>query len=143
MMGRRCYRKADSAAIRASIELRPSATIPPMAESDRIFSYEQALETFPSVRDLTGAAVREIEALVNRVQSRQEAEQRKDELETAVNGIIQSWAAEISSLGCEVKGLWLVDWDSGDGYYCWKYPEQSIAHFHAYDDGFAGRMPIN
>ena len=44
---------------------------------------------------------------------------------------------------CVVKGLWLVDWDCGDGYYCWRYPEASIAHFHGYDDGFNGRMPIN
>ncbi len=33
------------------------------------------------------------------------------------------WVAEITSLGCLVKGLWLVDWDSGDG--------------------FPGRVPIN
>jgi hypothetical protein len=112
-------------------------------QGDRIFSYEQALETFPAVRDLTGAAVREIEALVHRLQSREQADQGKEELETAVNGVIQSWAAEISALGCEVKGLWLVDWDSGDGYYCWSYPEESIAHFHGYEEGFAGRLPIN
>ncbi len=114
-----------------------------MATSTRIFSYRQALETLPAVRELTTTAVAEIEALFNRVQSRREMEQRKDELEVAVNQIIQSWAAEIVAIGCEVKGLWLVDWDSGDGYFCWRYPEDSIAHFHTYEDGFEGRVPIN
>ena len=107
------------------------------------FSYEDALASFPLVRDLTADAVRQVEAIVNRVQSREEMERRREELEKAVETVIQSWAAEVIELGCTVKGLWLVDWDSGDGYYCWKYPEESIAYFHSYEDGFAGRVPIN
>ncbi|HSN87769.1 MAG TPA: DUF2203 family protein, partial [Thermoanaerobaculia bacterium] len=55
----------------------------------------------------------------------------------------EAWAGEMAAMGCEVKGLWLVDWDSGDGYYCWRFPEESIGFFHTYDDGFAGRIPIN
>lgn len=109
----------------------------------RVFTYEEALTTFPSVRDLTNAAVRQVEALLNPVQSREEMEARKAELQTAYDHIVQAWAEEITALGCEVKGLWLVDWDSGDGYYCWRYPEETVAHFHSYDEGFAGRMPIN
>lgn len=108
----------------------------------RTFSYEEALNTFPQVRDLTHAAVRRVEALLNRVRSRDEMESRKEELEGAYGRILQAWAEEVTSLGCEVKGLWLVDWDSGDGYYCWRYPEETIGHFHTYEDGFAGRMPI-
>ena len=46
------------------------------------------------------------------------------------------------SLGLEIKGLWLVDFDSGAGYYCWKYPEPAIDHFHGYEEGFAGRLPL-
>jgi len=113
-----------------------------MAES-RTFTYDEALATFPAVRDLTAAAVRQIEAIYNRVQSRDEAERRSDEIEGAINEIIEGWAAQILALGCEVKGLWLVDWDSGDGYYCWRYPEEAIAHFHGYEEGYAARVPIN
>jgi hypothetical protein len=109
----------------------------------RVFSYEEALATFPAVRDLTAAAVRQIEALVNAVRGREDAEERREELEEAHQAVVQAWAAEVTALGCEVKGLWLVDWDSGDGYYCWRYPEESIGFFHSYEDGFAGRLPIN
>lgn len=109
----------------------------------RIFTYDEALGLFPVVRELTGAAVRQIEALVNGVQSREEAESRREELQATYERIVEAWAEEIRSLGCEVKGLWLVDWDSGDGYYCWKYPEESLSHFHGYEEGFAGRVPIN
>lgn len=109
----------------------------------RIFSYDEALETFPLVRDLTAAAVRQIEALANKVGSRDELDTRRDELEEARERIVRAWAREITSIGCEVKGVWLVDWDSGDGYYCWQFPEQAIAFFHTYDEGFTGRLPIN
>ena len=108
----------------------------------RIFSYEEALNTFPQVRDLTTAAVRQIESLVNRVQSLEELDARKAELEEACDRVVQAWALEVQRLGCEVKGLWLVDWDSGSGYYCWKYPEDTICHFHGYDEGFKGRLMI-
>ena len=72
----------------------------------------------------------------------EELERKRNELEAATNSIVESWAEEVTSLGCEVKGLWLVDWDCGDGYYCWKYPEDSIAFFHGYKDGFQGRVPL-
>jgi len=109
----------------------------------RIFSYDEAISTFPVVRDVTAAAVRQIEALMNTVGSREELESRRDELEEAREKIVHLWAQEVSSVGCEVKGLWLVDWDSGDGYYCWRFPEEAISFFHGYEEGLAGRLPIN
>ena len=104
--------------------------------SKRIFSYDEALATFPVVRDLTTAAVRRIESLTTTVGSR-------EEIEDEYQKIIGFWAKQVSSIGCEVKGLWLVDWDSGDGYYCWRFPEQAIGFFHTYEEGFAERLPIN
>jgi len=109
----------------------------------RIFTYEEAQNTFPAVRGLTYAAVRQIEALHNSLHSRQELESRRGEIEETCDRIVQAWALEILDLGCEVKGLWLVDWDMGDGYYCWRYPEEVLAHYHGYDEGFGGRMPIH
>ena len=57
-----------------------------------------------------------------------------------VTGALQ--AREMEALGLEVKGLWLVDFDSGGGFYCWRWPEPALAHFHTYDEGFDGRTPI-
>ncbi|HYL05893.1 MAG TPA: DUF2203 family protein [Thermoanaerobaculia bacterium] len=117
--------------------------MPEARRSRRVFSYDEALSSFPTVRDLTAAAVRQMEALVNSLASRDELESRRPELEEACEEIVRVWAQEIGAVGCEVKGLWLVDWDSGDGYYCWRFPEETISFFHTYEEGFAGRLPIN
>ena len=109
----------------------------------RIFSYDEALATFPMVRDLTLEAARSVEALSVELSGEEDLDARREALEAARERVIQTWARQVSDIGCEVKGLWLVDWDSGDGYYCWRFPEEAIGFFHTYDDGFAGRIPIN
>ena len=111
-------------------------------DGNRIFSYDEALGLFPLVRDLTDSAVRQIEALLNPIQNRDEMETRREEIEATYRRIVDAWSEELQSLGCVVKGPWLVDFDNGDGFYCWKYPEQSLSFFHTYEDGFAGRLPV-
>jgi len=48
----------------------------------------------------------------------------------------------MEALGLEVKGLWLVDFDNGSGYFCWTWPEEGLEYFHGYEEGFEGRTRI-
>ena len=61
---------------------------------------------------------------------------------TEYQAVVGAWADSLSSLGLEVKGLWLVDFDSGGGYYCWSWPEPSLQYYHGYEDGFRGRVKL-
>jgi hypothetical protein len=63
-------------------------------------------------------------------------------VDARVAAVMERWAGEMEALGVEVKGPWLVDFDTGSGYYCWKWPEASVDFFHGYDEGFAGRTRI-
>lgn len=100
-------------------------------QQKRIFTLEEARTLLPKVKELTSDAVFKFARLA-------ETEESEEERQTVVG----EWAREILALGAEIKGLWLVDFDSGAGYYCWKYPEASLEYFHGYEEGFAGRLPL-
>ena len=99
-----------------------------------IFSYEQAAALLPEVRRITEEAHREVEALT-------ENEPLPD-TEARLNDLVGRWAEAMMELGLEVKGLWLVDFDNGSGYYCWRYPEAGLLFYHSHEEGFRGRMRI-
>ncbi|MBI3396188.1 MAG: DUF2203 family protein, partial [Spirochaetia bacterium] len=67
-----------------------------------------------------------------------EQERREEE----VQGVLTEWVHSIVGLGAEAKGLWLVDFDNGSGYFCWKYGEQDVLFEHTYEEGFSGRKRI-
>ena len=63
-------------------------------------------------------------------------------LHRSAAALLETWAEKIRGLGAEVKGPWLVDFDSGAGYYCWKWPEEGLGFFHGYEEGFSGRVRL-
>lgn len=86
--------------------------------------------------------MRETEALLARGAGAAAETAPRGRTEAAVEQVIARWAREMEALGLEVKGLWLVDFDSGSGFFCWRWPEPELAYFHGYDEGFAGRTRI-
>jgi regulator of sirC expression with transglutaminase-like and TPR domain len=105
--------------------------LPTVPAERKIFSLEQARQLLPQVQELTSDAVFRYARLGDAEDARSERE-----------SVVRDWAKSVVALGAEIKGLWLVDFDSGGGYYCWKYPEPALEFFHGYDEGFAGRLPL-
>ncbi len=84
----------------------------------------------------------EIHALKVQVSDGEEEEPDDDSHQEEAARVISEWAHDIEAMGLEVKGPWLVDFDSGGGYYCWWWPEESLDFFHGYTEGFAGRVRL-
>jgi hypothetical protein len=107
-----------------------------------IFTLDEARTLLPQIKAVTQRYYDLVEELRDSLQNPQDAAAVK-RLENRINAALQQWATEVRDFGVEVKGLWLADFDSGDGYYyCWKLGEDDIEHFHRYETGFAGRRPI-
>jgi hypothetical protein len=111
-------------------------------DNHSIFSLQQACELLPDVKHLTADAVRRMESLASQLHGLPEEDPEHVSLSMALREVVNTWAEQVQSLGLEAKGLWLVDFDNGEGYYCWSYPESTISHYHDYGDGFAGRLKI-
>lgn len=42
------------------------------------------------------------------------------------------WAAKVERLGCEPRGIWLIDFDAGDGWFSWRYGDDGLNFFHSH-----------
>ncbi len=98
-----------------------------------MFSYQEASVLLPEVRHATEDAHRRVEGL---------AASSAPDARTEADAIVEAWAQGLHARGLEIKGLWLVDFDNGSGYYCWRYPEERLEFYHSYEEGFGGRMRI-
>ena len=96
----------------------------------KIFTYEGAAALLPEVQRITSEAAAALDELADDAHS------------SAYQRIVSDWAERLTAMGLEVKGLWLVDFDSGSGYYCWSHPEPSLQHYHGYEEGFRGRVKL-
>ena len=112
------------------------------SDSAQIFTLAEASQLLPQVKHLTADAVRRSEALADQLRRLTDDNPEHSLLSEALRDVVWRWVEEVRALGLEAKGLWLVDFDNGEGYYCWSYPEPAITHYHGYDDGFAGRIKI-
>ena len=108
----------------------------------RRFTLKDAQLLLPAVRARTADAVAQARAVAERLDRLPNGHPDRERLLLALDRVIGDWTSAIQALGAEVKGLWLVDFDTGEGYYCWRYPEAAVQHYHGYEEGFAGRMKI-
>lgn len=111
-------------------------------DAPRVFTLAEAHGLFPLVRSITQGAHAELEPVRRQLESIVPTHPQIREVEQQYEAIVKRWVAKMERLGLVVKGLWLVDFDTGDGYLCWRYPELRIGHYHGYDEGFSGRRPL-
>lgn len=113
-------------------------------KKNKTFTLKEAEQILPLVRKITKETIRQVENYRwdHNFGQFMADQQHLYEEESQMQKIIERWSDKISKLGAEPKGFWLVDFDTGQGYFCWKYPEERLNYFHDYQGGFTGRTPI-
>ena len=107
-------------------------------------SFEEANDLAGILNRITEKYSKRVDILVARLEALDAAEVcLSAEVESEINKEIEDWNAKIRKLGGIPKGLWGVDIDAGDGYYCWKFPETEIKHWRGYQSGFNRRIPLS
>ncbi len=120
------------------------SAIPQIVPCDdpRVFTLAEALAMFPLVRRITEDAYHELEPVRCKLEAMIPTNPMMQEVERQYEVIVKAWVGKMERLGLVVKGLWLADFDTGDGYLCWKFPELKLGHYHGYHEGFAGRRVL-
>lgn len=109
----------------------------------KIFSLEEAQRVLPVIHKITEKAQKETQALIQQLEMIQQVDAtRARELEQRLDTTMSQWRDQVSRLGGIPQGVWVVDFDHGNGLYCWKYPEREICCEHGYQDGFSGRRKL-
>lgn len=111
-------------------------------DEPRVFTLSEAEALFPLVRKITQAAYQELEPVRRSLEAMVPTNPQIQEVERQYEIIVKRWVGKMERLGLVVKGLWLVDFDTGDGYLCWKFPELRIGYYHSYHEGYSGRVPL-
>jgi hypothetical protein len=94
------------------------------------------------VRERTARTVEAVAALEARREALAAEDPEREPIARELGRVLSEWVRAMEALGVEVKGPWLVDFDNGRGYFCWRWPEEELDYFHGYDEGFAGRTRI-
>ncbi len=106
------------------------------------FSLKEANKLLPVIRKITKETVDQFLLLEAKLKHHETDSEKYKLVENEVNELLNKWAEKISKLGADPKGIWLVDFNSGEGYYCWRYDEERVEYYHSYEEGFSGRQPI-
>lgn len=123
--------------------INPQITQIGSVEEPRIFYLEEAKALFPLVWQITHQAYTKLQPVKCRLENMLATDPRMVAVEKEYEAIVKQWVRKMERLGVVVQGLWLVDFDTGDGYLCWRYPELKIGHYHDYTVGFADRQPLS
>ncbi len=111
--------------------------------SGKIFSYDEARALIPQVREVTRDANERMRALTADASQAPPGSTRARKLKEWIDTVVRHWAERIEALGALPKGVWTVDFDSGEGFfYCWSFDEEDLSYFHLYEEGFPGRKPL-
>lgn len=109
----------------------------------KIFSRLDAREMLPLILRITEQSSQDVNLLVNRLEAfRGHQSEMASQIEQEINQVVTKWQVKVEKLGAIPKGMWLIDFDNGHGYFCWKYPESDILFQHGYQDGFTGRIMV-
>jgi hypothetical protein len=129
-------------------------------QAPRLFTIHEANALLPALRPLVLRILDHLESLREKSEDVVRAErlspsnpelmkslQRNEAIARLIHEV-KCLVDEINAYGCVCKGIeeGLVDFPCLLGgeivFLCWRFGEESVAHWHKIEDGFAGRKPL-
>jgi len=108
----------------------------------KLYVLAEASELLPVVRKVTENAYNRLSKLDDRLELMLLCDPRRTPIADEYEKIVRKWIASITRLGAIPNGLWRVDFDTSEGYLCWRFPELKIGYFRDYGGEFDDRKSV-
>jgi len=99
--------------------------------SPRQFTEEEAQNLLPTVKRITVQAATEADKIEEQLRFIPRDEPIFRRLAADLDLVIRRWAIKIKKLGLKPSGIWIVDFDAGDGWYSWRLGDEHVTYFNA------------
>lgn len=109
----------------------------------QIFTLSEARLLLPLVMRVTQNSVDELAPLQKRLRRMLACDPRLKSVEVEYERVVRRWIGKIDRLGLIATGLWWVNFDIGEGYICWRYPEIRLDYFRGYAERPEDRCKIS
>ena len=113
-----------------------------ISQQAKLFDLAEAKALLPTVAKITQGHYQNWLPIKLRLQKMLSNDPRRARLECEYESQVDQWRAKIKRVGALPVGLWVVDFDVGEGSLNWQFPELSLAFFRPNDAPRAGRIKL-
>ena len=113
-----------------------------LGQTGKLFNLIEAREHLPLVQAITKSHQAELAPIQLRLNKMLSNDPRRAAIEDRYEGVVSIWKTKIEQLGPSVEGLWIVEFNVGEGVLSWRYPELSLSHFRLHGQSFASREKL-
>ena len=108
-----------------------------MQHATPLFRLPEARALLPALQRITASAAVRVEEILARADAEPDAR-----LAPAIDAAFEAWSGAVVLLGARPAGLWRVEFDNGDGFYCWHWPDDDLVRFRPYGGRIEESHPI-
>lgn len=105
--------------------------------SDRRFTEEEAENLLPTVKRITTQAAAEASKIEEQLRFIPREEPIFKRLAADLDLVIRRWAIKVKKLGLRPSGMWIVDFDAGEGWFSWRLGDEHVSYFSSPGAEFA------
>ncbi len=111
-------------------------------EYAKYFNLDEAKALLPVIKKITHETYATLDPLRCELKKMSILDDMSPELENQYKQGVQDWIEKMIRLGVSPVTLGVVNFDTGDGYLNWKYPETSLSYYHDYDSDYKQRRSL-
>ena len=110
--------------------------------TEKLFNLSEAQALLPLIQSITQKHCEQLEPIQLRLNKMLSNDPRRHLVEFEYQQIVARWRTKVEQLGVVVAGLWIVNFDVGNGFLSWRYPELSVSYFLEKHESFSERVKL-